>query len=204
MKLVSGISLIVSVALFAQVWAGPSEPAAESAAAESAPTSSGSVNSSGAADGSSAASSSRKVSDRTDAAAKALAQKASRPRIRWLTDLNIARELSVELNRPMLIVFDADWCSYCRKMERTTLSETELIHRINREFVPVHLNLDDHGRTAEILEVKRIPCTVALSPRADLLGRLTGYVGRDQYGTSLTRVLELHRKIDKQLAAATK
>ncbi len=192
MKLVSGVSLIVSVALFAQVWA---------AAPESAPQATGQAGSAtadqqaGNSDASATAKSGEKTSKKNEK---------QKPGIRWQTDLKIAHEISLELNRPMLVVFDADWCSYCRKMERTTLAEPKLISQINNDFVPVHLNLDDHGRIAEILEVKRIPCTVALSPRADLLGRLTGYVAFKQYADSLDRVLELNKKVNQQVASASK
>lgn len=196
MKLVSAVSLVVFVLLFARVWAaqGDSESAsAEQSAAE--PVSTLTDDASATAEQPSA------TAAATD---KAGSIKPKKREIRWQSDLKIAHELALELNRPMLIVFDADWCSYCRKMERTTLAEPELITQINREFVPVHLNLDEHTRIAEILEVKRIPCTVALSPRADLLGRLTGYVNRQQYGESLSRVLDLHKKVGKQLASVEK
>ncbi len=174
MKLASLVSLAVSIFLFTQVWA---DDADQKPATETA----------------------AKATD-----SKAENAKKSPAGVKWQTDLKTAHEMSVELNRPMLIVFDADWCSYCRKMERTTLAEPDVVKQINSKFVPVHLDLDDNGRTAEILEVKRIPCTVALSPRADLLGRLTGFVSRKQYGESLNRVLELHKNVDKQLASATK
>ncbi len=192
MKLVSGVSLIVSVALFAQVWAGTPESASPQKDQIAA---AGDDQKAEATDSAAVAKADGKVAEKS---------KSSKPAIQWQTDLKAARDIAVKQNRPMLVVFDADWCSYCRKMERTTLSEPEMISQINKDFVPVHLNLDDHGRVAEILEVKRIPCTVALSPRADLLGRLTGYVGLKQYGESLDRVLELHRKVDQQVASTAK
>ena len=203
MKFVSGVSLIVSVVLFAHLWAGTSESApqeTEQVASAAADQQASKADESDASKTSEEPASEKTVGDE-QVAGKSDAKK---PAIRWQTDLKIAHEISLELNRPMLVVFDADWCSFCRKMERTTLSEPELISQINNDFVPVHLNLDDHGRIAEILEVKRIPCTVALSPRADLLGRLTGYVGLKQYGESLDRVLELHRKVDQQVASTAK
>ncbi len=203
MKLVSGVSLIVSVALFAQVWAGTPESTPQETEQAASVATDQQTDKADASDASKA--SEEKVGEKK-AEAELVAGKsdAKKPAIRWQTDLKIAHEISLELNRPMLVVFDADWCNYCRKMEQTTLSEPKLISQINNDFVPVHLNLDDHGRIAEILEVNRIPCTVALSPRADLLGRLTGYVGLKQYGESLDRVLDLHKKVDQQVASASK
>jgi thioredoxin-related protein len=100
----------------------------------------------------------------------------SRTEINWQSDLKKAHEESVRLNRPMLLVFGADWCSYCRKMDQSTLATPLLVSYVNHSFVPVRLDLEKDKEVAKILGVKRIPCTVVLSPHADLLGRLVGYV----------------------------
>lgn len=125
-------------------------------------------------------------------------------KIQWQTDLKAAHKISVESNRPMLVVFDAKWCTYCRKMDGTTFADPKLASYVNDAFVPVHLDLTKSEAIAEILEVKRIPCTVALSPRADLLGRLEGYVNTDQYHSTLVRIKGLQTKVDRQLARIAK
>lgn len=124
-------------------------------------------------------------------------------KVQWRTDLNEAHQESVSQNRPLLIVFDADWCAYCRKMEDGTLSDTSVVSYVNDRFIPVHLNLENNSRIAEILEVDRIPCTIALSPRADLLGRVVGYINTVQYRETLARVRALQARIDRRFTAAT-
>ncbi len=123
--------------------------------------------------------------------------------VQWRTDLNAAHEESILKNRPMLIVFEADWCAYCKKMKGSTLSDNGVAGDVNDNFIPVHLNLEDHSKIAEILEVNRIPCTIALSPRADLLGRVVGYVDTVQYRETLGRVRALQARVERQLAAQT-
>lgn len=115
--------------------------------------------------------------------------------VKWRTDLQAARAEARQQDRPMLVVFGADWCTYCRKMEQTTLADQALSKYINDSFIPVHLDLDHDARVAEILEVERIPCSVMLSPNADLLGRVTGYVDRGQYQQALNRVQNLHQRV---------
>ena len=122
-------------------------------------------------------------------------------RVEWRTDLNAAHDEAVRKNLPMLIVFDADWCAYCQKMEDSTLSDTTVVSYINDKFIPVHLSLEDDARVAEILEVERIPCTIALSPQADLLGRVVGYVNTVQYRETLAKVRALQVRVDRTLAA---
>jgi thioredoxin-related protein len=123
--------------------------------------------------------------------------------IQWRTDLNEAHEQAVLENRPMLIVFDADWCKYCDKMENKTFSDSIVSNYVNDKFIPVHLNLKDNTKVAEILEIDRIPCTIALSPRADLLGRVVGYVNTVQYRETLGRVRALQARVERKLASKT-
>ena len=120
--------------------------------------------------------------------------------IQWETDLNAAHQDSVLENKPMLIVFDADWCKYCEKMNDKTFNDSSVANYVNDKFVPVHLNLEEHHKIAEILEVERIPCTIALSPRADLLGRVVGYVNTVQYRETLGRVRALQARVERKLA----
>jgi thioredoxin-like negative regulator of GroEL len=103
----------------------------------------------------------------------------------------------------MLIVFDADWCKYCDKMEDKTFKDSSVSNYVNDKFIPVRLDLADNQKIAEILEIERIPCTIALSPRADLLGRVLGYVNTVQYRETLGRVRALQARVERKLASKT-
>jgi len=123
--------------------------------------------------------------------------------ITWRSDLKKAHQESVKLNRPMMIVFGAEWCTYCRKMEQTTLTDPSLIQSVNQNYIPVHLDFDDERKVAEILEVDRLPCTVFLSPRADLLGRMVGFVGRRQYRDVVGKVQIVHDQLQQKQRSAS-
>ena len=92
----------------------------------------------------------------------------------WQSDLKAAQKQAIRTGRPIMIVFSADWCTHCGKFEKNTLDNATMAGFINREFVAVHLDFDKQQQTAEILEVEALPCTVILSPEADLLGRVVG------------------------------
>lgn len=115
----------------------------------------------------------------------------------WRTDLKSAHSESVAKNRPILIFIGDGSCGYCTRMEESTLADPETIEFINDEFVPLRLNVDDHERVVEVLEVERIPCTIALTPQADLLARITGYVNTRQYLDALKKVSELHEEVER-------
>lgn len=105
--------------------------------------------------------------------------------IQWQTDLNVAHRLSQQTNKPMLFVFGADWCTWCKKLEKTTLTDRELVAYINSHYVPIHIDADRDPRVVEILEAESLPCAVILSPNADLLGRINGYKDAAGYRAAL-------------------
>lgn len=121
----------------------------------------------------------------------------------WRTDLAIAHAESILKNQPMLIFIGGNKCGYCTQMEDSTLSDPSTIQYLNDEFIPVHLDIDDNQKIARILEVERIPCTIALSPRADLLGRFTGYVDTSNYLAALRKVRRLNDRVEQQRKSPT-
>ncbi len=118
-----------------------------------------------------------------------------RPAIRWQNDLEAARELAEASDRPLLIVLGAPWCGYCRKLEASTLRDPAIVRYVNTSFVPVKVDVDRHRRVAEVLEVDSVPCTVVLSPKADLLGRFVGFADATHYAQTLREARQLHLRM---------
>jgi len=117
--------------------------------------------------------------------------------IRWHKDLQAAHRESVRLNRPVLIVFGAPWCHYCTKLEQESLGHPQVARYINNTFVPVHLNFDEAGREAKILDIKAVPCVVALTPKAELVGRLDGFASAQKVADMLVDATKLQAQLQK-------
>lgn len=122
----------------------------------------------------------------------------SAKKVEWHDSLQEAHKQAKAENKPMLVVFDATWCTYCKKLEKETLNSPEIVKYINETFVPVHLDVDKEKKVAEILEVKGLPCTVVLSPNADLLGRIKGYQTPGPFYQKLAAARQLHSQSVRQ------
>jgi len=120
--------------------------------------------------------------------------------ITWQTNLKAVHKVAREQNKPMMLVFGAEWCGYCKKLEKTTLENPQLSKYINSTFVSVHIDVDDEEKIAQILEVKSLPCTIILSPGADLLGRFEGYMQPAPMYQKLASANKLH--LDGQSTAS--
>lgn len=115
----------------------------------------------------------------------------------WQPDLHTAHKVAVREQKPLLLVFGADWCGFCKKLEQTTLEDKDLVRYINTSFVPVHLDADKDERICEILEVSSLPCTVILTPDADLLDKFIGYLDVAGYQRKLVAAQRLHARLQQ-------
>lgn len=106
--------------------------------------------------------------------------------VKWHDNLQSAHKAAIAQNKPILIVFGADWCTYCKKLEKETLNNKEMSAYINETFVPVHLDFDKEKRVSELLEIKSLPCSVVVNSDAELLGRIEGYLASGAYQEKLT------------------
>lgn len=106
---------------------------------------------------------------------------AAKAQINWQKDIFTAHKLAQQQNKPMLLVFGADWCGFCKKLEAQTLTQPQLADYINKNFIPVHLDADKDQKVTQILDVESLPCTIVLSPTADLMGRIDGFFAPEPF-----------------------
>jgi thioredoxin-like negative regulator of GroEL len=119
----------------------------------------------------------------------------SKSKVNWQKTLRTAHDASLEQNKPLLMIFGASWCTFCHKLHRETLTDPALAALVNREFVPLVLDFDKDTRVVEILEVEQLPCTIVLSPEADLLLKYVGFLKPDAYQKKLQSALVKQKEI---------
>ena len=61
--------------------------------------------------------------------------------VAWLSFEQLEDSLEVR-PRKVLIDFYADWCAYCRKMDRVTFTDPEVVRKLNSEFYAVRMNVE--------------------------------------------------------------
>lgn len=121
--------------------------------------------------------------------------------VKWSGDLEAAVATAKESKKLVMIEFTADWCHYCQKMEKETLSDKKVAAEINGCYVAVRLDADQHGALLNKLGISGLPSTVLLDPESRRADRVVGFRTADQFLKDLQKFCPADRKVAVQAAA---
>jgi len=83
--------------------------------------------------------------------------------------------------KKILINFYADWCGYCKKMNREIFTQSEPADFINQNFVPIRLNADIEQQLAEAYRVSGLPTTWFLDKNGEGILNIPGYLPKEMF-----------------------
>ncbi|MBC7965243.1 MAG: thioredoxin family protein [Fuerstia sp.] len=95
--------------------------------------------------------------------------------IPWSTDIEDALHRATENGQPVLMEFTADWCGYCKKMEKTTFTDPDVAQRISQNFVAVRVDADQNKDLVKDLGIKGLPAILIVSPDLKVIERISGF-----------------------------
>ncbi len=108
-------------------------------------------------------------------------------------------------SNPKMLLVDVytDWCGWCKKMDKETFTDPEVIAHINENFYAVKLNAEDSKRTFEFggkeyseaemaaaMRVRSYPNFVVIDPTLKNIAQLPGYRTPDQFMDGLSELIE--------------
>jgi len=123
-----------------------------------------------------------------------------KPQVRWLDfDDGFARARSTR--KPIMINFYADWCVYCKKLDRETLQDPEVARTLESGFIAIRLNAEDakarlsyRGKSFSYAEFSRyfgvtaFPSIAFLNDRGEPIIMLPGFVPAPQFSVFLNYI----------------
>ena len=100
--------------------------------------------------------------------------------IKWYTyDEGVA--LGKSQGKKIYIYFWADWCTFCEKMEKETLSKPLVSSYLNKNFISIKVNSDKEKETASQYFVRGFPTSWFLTEDGEKISNLPGYVPPDMF-----------------------
>lgn len=88
--------------------------------------------------------------------------------------------LGRQTERTILINFYADWCAYCKRMERETFKDPRVMAYLAENFVSVRVNSDRQNALAADFAVRGLPTLWFLGADGGRIGSRPGFASAKQ------------------------
>jgi thioredoxin-related protein len=101
----------------------------------------------------------------------------------WLTDVDEAVAEAQASQRNILVDLYADWCGWCKVLERKVFSSPEF-KAFAKDFVLLHVDVEDGGEGSEIqarYAASSLPTMLILDPKMIKIGSVDGYAPTQSY-----------------------
>lgn len=95
--------------------------------------------------------------------------------VRWVSDYQAARREAAEREKPILLDFGSDNCSWCKRLDATTLRDPAIIRLLNEQFVALKVNASRDSTLADLLRIQVYPTLVIAAPDGKILLTLEGF-----------------------------
>jgi protein disulfide-isomerase len=114
--------------------------------------------------------------------------------VAWRNNLDAAKVEAGQTNRLLLLHFTARWCGPCRVLEQTVLSQPQVGAAVERDYVPVKIDIDASPALANMFRVENVPFEVVLTPQGNAVTTLQAPMNPADYVAQLQNVAEHFRR----------
>jgi len=104
------------------------------------------------------------------------------------TDFDEAKRLAVENNRPIFLIFGADWCGWCKKLEADL--DEDNADTIFEKWIVVSIDVDDNPDIASQFQVGSLPNLQILDSTGEVIAMSIGYLDPTELGQWLDENFE--------------
>lgn len=95
--------------------------------------------------------------------------------IQWVA-VDSLEKMSKESGKPRMIYFYSDYCPYCAKMEKETLSNEKIVSYMNENFVASRVNTQKDQKLAMQYMVRAVPTMVFMKADGTPIESVPGFI----------------------------
>ena len=114
----------------------------------------------------------------------------------WSHDYDESIEKAQEDNKKIYVLITSDSCGWCRKFEKTTARDKNILKKLNKDYILVHLSRERHDIPVS-LETSPVPRHYFLANDEEVLFATLGYRDIETFDYFIDNANEKYEKIKK-------
>ncbi len=125
--------------------------------------------------------------------------------IQWLSSFEEAVSLAKAENKPIMLEFYTDWCTWCKEYENVTFVDKDVI-RESQNFISVKIDAENNVQSSSLIDkynIRGYPAVLFLNASGDILQlelqeqiplalRIDGYTGPENFIIFMEEALYLN------------
>lgn len=113
--------------------------------------------------------------------------------IKWY-DFNTGLDIAIKTGKPVFVDFYADWCYWCKEMDRKTFSDKEVIDYVKKNYIAVRIDTDDQRKKiiyknqtynsqsfSEAMGIEGLPTTLFIDKKGNIITSYPGYIEKKTF-----------------------
>lgn len=117
--------------------------------------------------------------------------------LKWYHSYSDGMEAARIGKHPVILSFHAEWCGWCKKMDRDVFADKEIGRKLTK-YVRIKVDVDKDPSVAFAYGVNSLPRTIVINLHQEIVGDWLGYREKDSFTESLADVDEY---LDKAIGA---
>ncbi len=117
------------------------------------------------------------------------ASKNDEDKIKWSGALGESLATAREAKKPLAVFVYAEWCGWCKKMERETFADKKII-KLSDSFVCVKANPEEDENFSSRFKIKEFPCVIFLKSDGTEIERHLGFKTSEEFEKIMKNILE--------------
>lgn len=100
-------------------------------------------------------------------------------------------------DKPIIIDFYTAWCGYCKKLDKTTFVDPEVVKTVNKNYVMYKLDAESpFGRPlAKDNNITGYPCIIIYDSHGNIIGRINGYLSADKFLAQINALKDIEAEV---------
>ncbi len=121
--------------------------------------------------------------------------------ITFATDYQNALKLAAEKNQKLIIDFNTDWCTWCKRLDTVTFVDSSVI-AMSQNLIFAKINAEKDTITAQKYRVKGYPTVVLMNSDGSEIERIGGYLPPKEFKETIDNYLNGINTLDYFLKKA--
>ncbi|MDA0658570.1 MAG: thioredoxin family protein [Planctomycetota bacterium] len=107
---------------------------------------------------------------------------------KWLDSPDEAAKVAARSGKMIVVSVGADWCHYCKRMDRETWADGKVQQAIKQNYVPLKLTDERHHELLAAMQIKAFPTTLVFTSDRRFLTKMEGYVDAEIMALQLEQI----------------